>query len=131
MAQIVAWILMTIGSLFMFLAAVGLVRMPDLFLRMHAITKSSTLGIGLLAIGSALYFGELAIATRAMAVMLFIYITVPVGAHMIARSAYFAGVPLWEGTLSDELRGHYDLKTHALTSTTTDESALHPPDGMR
>ena len=44
----------------------------------------------------------------------FVFLTAPVAAHMIARASYFVGVPLWEGTIIDELRGHYDRRTHRL-----------------
>jgi multicomponent Na+:H+ antiporter subunit G len=114
MAQNLALGIMLAGAVFMFLAAVGLVRMPDLFTRMHANTKSATLGIGLLMVGTALFFENVTTTTRALAIMIFLFVTVPVGAHLIGRAAYFAGVPLWEGTLSDELRGLYDVETHEL-----------------
>jgi multicomponent Na+:H+ antiporter subunit G len=107
-------VLILIGSIFVFIAAVGVIRLPDLFMRMHASTKSSTLGAGLIMAGAALYFNDVAVATRALAVVIFHFITAPVGAHMIARSAYFSGVPLWEKTLSNDLAGHYDMETHEL-----------------
>jgi multicomponent Na+:H+ antiporter subunit G len=124
-AQILATGFLLVGALFMFLAAVGLLRMPDLFTRMHANTKSATLGVGCLMIGTAIYFADLATATRALAVVVFLFITVPVGSHLIARAAYFAGVPLWEGTLSDELAGHYDVRTHELVSQSEEQ---HTPE---
>ena len=60
------------------------------------------------------HFGELAITTRPLAIVIFVFLTAPVAAHMIARASYFVGVPLWEGTIIDELRGHYDRRTHRL-----------------
>jgi multicomponent Na+:H+ antiporter subunit G len=114
MAQDLGEILILIGAVFVFIAAIGVVRLPDLFMRMHASTKSATLGAGCIMVGAALYFGDISISTRALAVVIFLFITAPIGAHMIARSAYFSGVPLWHGTLSDDLRGHYDMLTHQL-----------------
>lgn len=105
---------MVFGSLFLLLAAVGLVRMPDLFSRMQAGTKASTLGAGSMVLAAMLFFNDLAITTRAFLVVLFIFVTGPVAAHMIARAAYFTGVPLWENTIIDELRGRYDPETHEL-----------------
>jgi multicomponent Na+:H+ antiporter subunit G len=58
----------------------------------------------------------LGITTRALATMSFVFLSAPVAAHMIARAAYFVGVPLWEGTMTNELRGHYDRRTHRLLS---------------
>lgn len=120
MGTILSSTLIFIGALFMLLAAVGLVRMPDLFTRMHATTKSTTLGVGCLMLGVAIHFGDLAIAARALAVVAFVFITAPVAGHMVARAAYFSNTPQWEGTLSDDLRGRYDEKTHTLHSHDSD-----------
>ncbi len=106
--------LMLIGSAFALLAGAGVLRMPDLFMRMQAATKASTLGIGCIMLAVAVHFGELGVATRAAATVIFVFLTAPVAAHMIARAAYFVGVPLWEGTIIDELRGHYDRRSHRL-----------------
>jgi multicomponent Na+:H+ antiporter subunit G len=92
----------------MLLAAVGIVRLPDLFTRMHAATKPATLGTALTMLAVAVHFGELGVTTRALLVVVFFVITAPVGAHMIGRAAYLAGVPLWEGTILDERRHRGD-----------------------
>lgn len=107
-------ILILIGAFFMFVAALGVYRMPDLFMRLHANTKSATFGVGFLLLGAAIHFWEFDISIRALAIMIFLFATAPVAAHMIGRAAYIAGAPLWEGTLSDDLEGQYDLKTHEL-----------------
>ena len=114
MGEIIAYGLMLIGALFTFIAAVGLLRLPDLFMRMHANTKSATLGIGFIMLGVAVYFSEITTTTRALAVVIFLFITAPISSHLLARAAYFSGIPLWQQTLSDDLRGHYDMKTHEL-----------------
>jgi multicomponent Na+:H+ antiporter subunit G len=116
MGTILSGALIVVGAGFMLLAAVGLVRMPDLFTRMHATTKSTTLGVGCLMLGVAVHFGDLAIAARALAIVAFVFITAPVAGHMVARAAYFSNTARWEGTLSDELQGRYDEKSHILHS---------------
>jgi monovalent cation/proton antiporter MnhG/PhaG subunit len=105
---------MMVGAAFAVLAGAGVVRMPDLFTRMQAATKASTLGIGCLVLAVPIHFGDLGITTRAIATIIFVFLTAPVAAHMIARAAYFVGVPLWERTIIDELHGHYDRRTHKL-----------------
>jgi multicomponent Na+:H+ antiporter subunit G len=114
MAESIGIGLMVVGATFGLLAAIGVLRMPDVFLRMHASTKSATLGIALIMLGASLYFGILAVTARSLAVVLFLFTTAPIAAHMIGRAAYFSRVPLWEKTLSDDLRGHYDRRTHEL-----------------
>lgn len=116
MAESISLILLLLGAAFMLLAAIGLVRMPDVFMRMHSSTKSATLGVGLIMLGVALRFDDFTISVRALAIVVFLFSTAPVAAHMIGRAAYLSGVPLWEGTLSDEMRGCYDPETHTLSS---------------
>ena len=116
MAQIISAILFLVGGIFMLVAAIGVVRMPDLLMRLHCSTKSATLGVSCVMLGAALHFGDLAIWARTLAVITFVFATAPVAAHVLGRAAYFSGVPLWLGTLSDELRGRYAPDTHILTS---------------
>lgn len=106
--EIISVSLMVIGAAFMLLSAVGVIRFPDLYLRMSASTKSSTLGVASMLLATAIYFNDLGIAARAGAGIIFLLLTAPVAAHMMGRAAYFYGVPLWQGTLCDELKGQYE-----------------------
>lgn len=96
-------IVMILGALFMLLAAVGLLRMPDLLTRMHATTKAGAFGAGLMLLGVALEFDDLSLQVRALAIILFITLTTPVAAHAIGHAGYLSGVKLWGGTLKDDL----------------------------
>jgi multicomponent Na+:H+ antiporter subunit G len=109
-------LLMLSGAFLIFIASLGLIRMPDLFLRMSATSKAATLGAGLMLLATALYFNDFAITVRVISIIAFLMLTIPVAAHMIGRAAYFDGVPLWEKTKIDELSGHYYLPTHELES---------------
>jgi len=122
MMEITAGIFLIAGSLFILLSAIGILRMPDLFTRMSATTKASTLGVGFVLIGTAFYWGELGIAARVLVIILFLMLTAPVAAHIIGRAAYFDKVPLWKGTHIDELRGKYNKKTHELSGNETSEN---------
>ena len=117
MKQTVTSFLLLTGAIFTFLAALGILRFPDLFSRMQAATKGSAFGVTCLLLAVAVHFAELGIATRAMVTIFFVLLTAPVAAHMIGRAAYFVGVPLWHGTIIDELKGHYDMRTHVLSSS--------------
>ena len=112
----ISMFLFVLGAFLMFLAGVGLLRLPDIFLRMSAATKASTLGAGFILLAAALYFEDLGTTSRAIATIFFLLLTGPVAAHRIARAAYFDGSPLWEGTVRDDLQGHYDQQTHELES---------------
>ena len=96
-------VLITIGTLFSLLAALGIVRMPVLYTRVQVVTKASTLGTSCLALAAALSFGSAEPAFRMLLVVAFLFFTAPVAAHMIGRAAKARNVPLWEGTVLDEL----------------------------
>ena len=102
MTDILTAIMWMAGSAFALLAAVGVLRMPDVFTRMQASTKASTLGLGCLLIGAALQLGDFASFIRVVSIGAFILLTTPVAAHVIARASYLADVPLWDGTVLDE-----------------------------
>jgi multicomponent Na+:H+ antiporter subunit G len=122
--------LLAVGGAFMLIAAVGIVRMPDLFTRMQAGTKAGTLAIGCILLAVAVHFDDFGVGARAVLVIGFFVLTAPVAAHVIARAAYVVGVPLWEGTVRDELRGRYDPDTHELRSGLDDVAPVaHPPTG--
>lgn len=106
MADLALAILLLLGGGFTLVAGLGLLRMPDVFIRMHASTKAGTLGVGLILLAAALHFGDSAIASRALLIALFVLLTAPVAAHLIARAAYRTGTPLWERGVIDELHRH-------------------------
>lgn len=113
-SEVVSLILLVIGVFFMAIAAIGVLRMPDTFLRMSASTKAATLGVGGILSAAALHFNEIGIASRAVAIILFVLLTAPVAAHMIGRAAYRRNVGLWKGTILDELEGQYHPETGEL-----------------
>lgn len=99
-------VLLLLGSGFMLLAGVGLIRLPDVFLRMSATAKAATLGAALCALGAGAHFGEPAILGRILVILVFLVLTAPVAAHKIGRAAYRRGAPLFDGTICDEAKGH-------------------------
>jgi len=118
MREIITVIFILLGTFFMFVAAVGINRMPDLYLRMSATTKAATLGAGFMLLAAVVHFSyDIGVSSRALATILFLLATAPVAAHMIGRAAYFNGVPLWKDSVVDELRGRYDELTHSLAGS--------------
>lgn len=102
MIEWMARLFLLAGATLALLAGVGVLRMPDVFTRMQASTKASTLGLGCLLIALAIRYPQTAIVVRAAAIMAFLMLTTAVSAHVIARAAARSGSPLWEGTLMDE-----------------------------
>ena len=116
MTDIIVMILSTIGALYILVAAIGLVRMPDFYTRLSVTVKASTMGAGFLLVAVSLNFTEFSTTTKALSVIFFLFVTAPVSGHMICRSAYFSGAKLWDKSVLDDLEGKFDPKTHDLES---------------
>ncbi len=108
MTEVIVGILLLTGSLFMTLASFGLLRMPDLLLRMHAATKAGTIGAGFLLLATAIHFGTLPVITTCLAAIFFLIATAPVATHLIARAGYFEEIDLWDDTATDEVTQVYE-----------------------
>ncbi|MFQ3542691.1 monovalent cation/H(+) antiporter subunit G [Halobacillus rhizosphaerae] len=93
-----------IGTFFIISGSIGILRFPDVYARLHAATKSSTLGVAGIMIGAFLYlYSEYDIVSGKLLLgILFVLLTAPVSGHMIARAAYRSGVPLWEKSVKDD-----------------------------
>jgi len=90
--SVVAAILMLAGALLSAVAALGLLRLPDLYTRMHAAAKAGPLGAGLILLAAAFASGDWAIAVRCVLGFVFLIATSPVSAHLLARAALRSGV---------------------------------------
>ena len=101
--ELVGAIVALLGSIFLFLGALGLLRMPDVFNRMQAGTKASTLGTVLFLVGIALGQQEGAIIGKLIILILFILFTNPLSSHALARAAHHIGIPLAKETVKDDL----------------------------
>ncbi len=91
-----------IGILFVFIGMVGLLRLPDAYNRLHATTKIATLGAFGVMLAIAMKTGLSTMGLKAITVGIFLLLTAPVAAHMIARTAHRCGIQLWNGSLVDE-----------------------------
>jgi len=107
MSDVITSFLLVSGSLFSLVAALGMLRLPDTIMRMHAATKAGTLGAGLILIAEAVFYQEIGITLRALAAIVFLLMTAPVAAHLIGRAAYYSGIKLWKKTCIDQLKDLY------------------------
>jgi len=102
--QIIGGATSILGALFLLLASIGLLRMPDVYNRMQAGTKATTFG-------TIMFLGGVGIANpswipKLVVLVVFIVLTNPISSHILARAAHFAGVPLAEGSVTDKLAEH-------------------------
>lgn len=82
-------LLILVGAAFALLGSIGLARLPDFFTRLHGPTKATTLGVGAMTLASALFFSaaEPGLSLHEIAVLVFLFITAPVTAHVLAKAA--------------------------------------------
>lgn len=105
--NLAAGALIIVGAGFTLIAAIGLLRLPDLYTRMHAASKAGTLGSGVMLIALAVFATDPAVVTRALAAVVFFLLTAPVSAHLLAKAAHAAGYRLWNRSVQDDLAaGH-------------------------
>jgi len=92
--------LLIVGSLFVLIGAIGLYRLPDFFTRLHGPTKATTLGVGGIILASMLFFSHQngALSLHELLITLFLFVTAPVSAHMLARAAIQQKLRLTERT---------------------------------
>lgn len=122
MTDILIMILSTLGAIFILIASIGIFRMPDFYTRLSITIKAATLGIGCILGAAAIHFSEFSITTKVFAIVFFLFITSPVAAFLIARTAYMTGVKLWNKSVIDELKDRYgfdDPKENEEKSTQT------------
>jgi len=104
MIDILIMILSTLGALFILIASLGIYRMPDFYTRLSVTVKAVTLGVGCILGAVAIHFSDFSITTKVFAVIFFLFITSPVAAFMIARTAYAGKVKMWDKSVRDELK---------------------------
>ena len=89
--------LLLLGGFFAFVAGLGVLRLPDVFTRMHASTKAGTLGSAAILAGVGVHFDALEVYAKVTLGVLFLLLTAPIASHMIGRAAQRTGVPMWDG----------------------------------
>lgn len=123
----VALFLLAVGVFFSFAGAVGILRFPDVYNRLQAATKNTTLGLLSILLAGVVALGFEAVTLKALAIVVFLLLTFPVSGHLLARAAYRTGVPLAEETLHDEYRHVLALREGAEEETGEPRPSPRPP----
>lgn len=145
--EILTAFFLLVGAILALLAAVGMVRLPDTFLRMQASAKASTLGLACLLVGAAFQLTDVSSIIRLGAIAAFVMLTAPLSAHVVARATLRRGTRLWSGSVLNEYE--YEPESalerassppstapHSAGSESTDSESsapgsLHPPPAPR
>lgn len=119
--EALAGALILFGAVFAFIGSVGLVRLPDFFTRLHAPTKATTLGIGSILVGSVIHMSLQghALSLHELLIALFLFISAPITAHLLAKTALHHELPPHPGT-----RGQEAMARHKDTLPLTEDEAL-------
>ncbi|MBE2280368.1 MAG: monovalent cation/H(+) antiporter subunit G [Ignavibacteriaceae bacterium] len=108
MSETILSVMLITGAFFILISAIGIVKMPDIFMRMSSSTKASTLGIALIVIAAGIFFNDIGVFSRVVLISLFLLITAPVAAHMLGKAAYLEGDKLWENTQFDRYKEYIE-----------------------
>ncbi|WP_296622995.1 monovalent cation/H(+) antiporter subunit G [Marivirga sp.] len=102
-SEIIILIFVFFGVLLMFIASLGLFKMPDLYTRMSAVTKAVTFKVGLIVVSASIYFNSFPVILKAILIIFLLLLTTPVSSHLLGKEAHERKAPLWKKTIIDEL----------------------------
>ena len=91
-ADVISWVLLLAGSAFALIGALGIIRLPDVFTRMHGAGIIETLGVGLILAGLVVQAGLSMVTVKLILILAFLFFTSPAATHALARAALSAGV---------------------------------------
>jgi len=104
MVEILTILFLSLGALFFLIGTIALLRFPDVYTRLHGVTKCDTLGIGLILVGLILHEGATLASIKMVFIIIFVFLTSPTAAHALVRAIYKHGVKLWEKSVVDRYK---------------------------
>lgn len=102
--EIISAILLITGCIFILISAIGIHRMPDVYMRLSSTTKASTFGVSLIALSLMIHFLSIDLVFRLILLIFLIFLTGPIAAHLIGRAAYRTDVKMWDKSVLDEMK---------------------------
>lgn len=109
--EIIISICLLLGAGFALVGSIGLARLPDFYMRLHGPTKASTLGVGGMIVGSLIFFSTRGdgLSLHEILIAMFLFITAPVSAHIVAKAALHLQLPAVERTRGLAAKNRDDL----------------------
>ena len=101
--DVLASLALLFGLFFLFIGAVGIVRLPDVFNRLHAASKCSTIGLMGLLTAACLHTPTIGVISKSIMTVLFVFVSAPVGSHILAKAALRSGASLWHEKLGHQV----------------------------
>ncbi len=125
--EIIVGGMLLLGTIVRLLASIGMLRFGDIYLRMHAATKASVTGLGLMVIAAAIFYGDPLLTVKLIALSVIYFFTSPTGSQVLASAAHQAGYPRVKETWIDELADAEQAARDAETAAVKEEpSAANP-----
>ena len=104
--DILSWALLLSGGFFCIVGAIGLIRMPDFYTRVHAASVTETLGVGLILVGLMIQAGFTLVAVKLLMIGLLIFFTSPTASHALTKAALLRGLKPWSATRENSPSKH-------------------------
>ena len=117
LGNILAGIFVVMGAMFALVASIGILRLPDFYTRIHAASKAGTVGSVLALVALAIVSVQTAEVLRAIAAIVFFFLTAPISAHLLGKAAYSAGYRMWSGSVLDEMEEDAEAPSGAKRSS--------------
>lgn len=95
MIEIIAGLCLLLGTFFVVVASIGILRLPDLYIRMHAATKAGTVGLTFFLLPVALLLQDITVLSRVAGTLFFVVLTSPLAAHLLGRAMMKKGYRMW------------------------------------
>lgn len=108
--NLIVTVFLLAGAFFSLLAAIGVIRFPDVYTRMHAATKAPAFGILLFLIAAVFFFADFYTSVISLMIVVFIFLTAPVASHIISRVAHLLNIEIRSKTNIDELANDTGIK---------------------
>jgi multicomponent Na+:H+ antiporter subunit G len=102
MIEVISSILLLLGAVLLLIASIGVLRLPDLYTRMQAATKSSAMGLMLILTALCVYYFNLILLVKSILILIFIFATFPIASHMISGVGHMLNIKKWEKTVMDD-----------------------------
>jgi len=98
MKDIISALFILVGALFMLISSIGMIRLPDFYIRNSASTKAVVLGVVLILLGVGIHYNDTLVFIEIFAILFFIFLISPMAAHIVARAAVITDVKFWKKT---------------------------------
>ncbi len=108
--EIVSSVLILLGAIFMLISSIGMIRLPDFFIRNSASTKAVVLGVILILLGVGIHYDDIMVFIEIFAILFFVFLIAPLAAHIVSRAAVITDVKFWKKTNTEKVEEYNEQR---------------------